>query len=136
MSEELKPVGFIYRCGETIHFHRMQLDYFYSMDNGDTYVKGEPVYCRSLPANERVRDEQWQPMDTAPRDGSNILIRFGRDGVSQAKYVSGTPHPWKFIDTNDGITWLINHAVDNEYGPTDWMPLPAAPVRALIGKGE
>lgn len=50
MSEELKPVGFIYRCGETIHFHRMQLDHFYSLDHGDTYVKGEPVYCRSLPA--------------------------------------------------------------------------------------
>src|SRR6185437_10781057 len=59
----------------------------------------------------------------------NILIRFGRDGVSQAKYVPGTPHPWKFIDTNDGITWLINHAVDTEYGPTHWMPMPdAAPL--------
>lgn len=68
----------------------------------------------------------WRPIKTAPRDGTNILIRFGRDGVSQAKYVPGTPHPWKFIDTNDGVTWLINHAVDTAYGPSHWMPIPSA----------
>jgi hypothetical protein len=67
---------------------------------------------------------RWLPIASAPRDGSNIMIRFGTDGVSQAKYIAGTPHPWKFIDTNDGITWLVNHAVDNEYGPTHWMPMP------------
>lgn len=67
---------------------------------------------------------EWQLMATAPRDGTNILIRFGSDGVSQAKYVPGVPHPWKFIDSQDGVTWMINHAVDTEYGPTHWMPLP------------
>lgn len=68
----------------------------------------------------------WLPISCAPRDGQNILIRFGRDGVSQAKYVPGVPHPWKFIDTNDGITWLINGAHDDEYGPSHWMPMPSA----------
>jgi hypothetical protein len=67
----------------------------------------------------------WLPISSAPRDGSNILIRFGRDGASQAKYVPGVPHPWKFIDTNDGITWLINGARDDEYGPSHWMPMPS-----------
>lgn len=66
----------------------------------------------------------WQPMKTAPRVGTNILLRWGSDGVSQGKYIPGLPKPWQFIDTNDGITWLINHAVDNEYGPTHWMPMP------------
>ena len=76
--------------------------------------------------------DMWQPISTAPRDGTNILIRFGRDGVSQAAYVPGVPHPWKFIDTNDGITWLINGAVDNEYGPSHWMPMPNAARKAEI----
>jgi hypothetical protein len=84
------------------------------------------AFARALLASKAAVPEGWKPMATAPRDGSNILIRFGRDGVSQAKYVAGTPHPWKFIDTNDGITWLINHAVDTEYGPTHWMPMPDA----------
>jgi hypothetical protein len=83
---------------------------------------------RATPADHisQARDA-WQSMATAPRDGRNILIRFGRDGVSQAMYVPGVPHPWKFIDTNDGITWLINSARDGEYGPSHWMPMPAPP---------
>lgn len=69
-------------------------------------------------------DTQWLPIKTAPRDGRNILIRFGRDGVSQAKFIPGLPHPWLFIDTNDGITWLLNHAVDGMGGPSHWTELP------------
>lgn len=70
--------------------------------------------------------DAWQPIATAPRDGRNILIRFGQDGASQAMYVPGVPHPWKFIDTNDGVTWLINSARDGEYGPSHWMQMPTA----------
>ena len=66
----------------------------------------------------------WQPIATAPRDGTNILIRFGVDGVSQAKYIAGIPFPWQFIDTQNGISWLINHAKDNPGGPSHWMPMP------------
>jgi hypothetical protein len=69
----------------------------------------------------------WQPIKTAPRDGTNILLRFGVDGVSQGKFVpGGVTHPWKFIDTQDGITWLINHAVDGPGGPSHWQPMPSA----------
>lgn len=31
------------------------------------------------------RCPNWRAIATAPRDGRNILIRFGQDGVSQAK---------------------------------------------------
>jgi hypothetical protein len=88
-----------------------------------------PQADAAIAAGGAQEPNAWQPIETAPRDGTNILIRFGRDGVSQAKYVPGTPHPWKFIDTNDGITWIINHAVDTEYGPTHWMPMPDAAPR-------
>lgn len=65
-----------------------------------------------------------QPISSAPRDGTHILIFFGQDGVSQARYIVGAQKPWQFIDTNDGITWLINHAVDGPGGPSHWMPMP------------
>jgi hypothetical protein len=68
----------------------------------------------------------WQPIKTAPRDGTNILLRFGSDGVSQGKYIPGLPHPWQFIDTNNGVSWLINYATDGSGGPSHWMPLPTA----------
>jgi hypothetical protein len=78
-------------------------------------------------ATEDAPADNWRPIKSAPRDGSNILLRFGVDGVSQGKFVlGGVTHPWKFIDTNDGITWLVNHAVDGPGGPSDWQPLPSA----------
>ena len=66
----------------------------------------------------------WQKIKTAPRDGRNLLLRFGSDGVSQGKFVPGLPHPWKFLDKNDGITWLVNHAIDGPGGPSHWMAMP------------
>ena len=77
-------------------------------------------------ADERAAFGKWKTMESAPRDGTNILLAWGQDGVSQGHYVPGLQgtHPWKFIDTNDGITWLINHAVDGPGGPTHWMPMP------------
>lgn len=68
--------------------------------------------------------EGWQPIKTAPRDGRNILVRFGQDGASQAKYIPGLPRPWQFIDTNNGISWMVNAAADGAGGPSCWMPMP------------
>ena len=66
-----------------------------------------------------------QPIASAPRDGRNIIVFFGQDGVSQAKYIAGLPYPWQFIDAdNNGVSWLINHAVDGPGGPSHWMPMP------------
>lgn len=72
-----------------------------------------------------VRKDAWQPIENAPRDGRSILIRFGLDGVSQAKYIAGTPFPWQFIDTQNGISWMINHAKDGPAGPSHYMPMPS-----------
>lgn len=78
--------------------------------------------CKEVP--QEFVTTKWLPIKHAPRDGTNLLLRFGSDGVSQGKYVPGLPHPWKFIDTNDGITWLINHAVDAPGGPSHYCLLP------------
>lgn len=75
----------------------------------------------------------WRPIATAPRDGTNILLRFGLDCVSQGCYVPGWPRPWRFIDTNDGISWLVNHAIDGLGGPSHWQPLASAEMPAAGG---
>lgn len=72
----------------------------------------------------------WRPIATAPHDGRSVLLKFGQDGVSQGMYVPGLPHPWKFIDTNDGITWMVNHAVDGPGGPSHWQPMPGTDAAA------
>jgi hypothetical protein len=73
--------------------------------------------------------DAWQPIASAPRDGSTIMLRFGEDGVSQGRYshVPTNPgYPWVFIDSQGEDRWIINRAVDALGGPSHWMPMPGA----------
>ncbi|HEL5401698.1 TPA: hypothetical protein UOJ25_001812 [Stenotrophomonas maltophilia] len=78
----------------------------------------------------------WRSMDTCPRDGTVVRLRWGEDHVSPGWWSApvapvqnddGTwptdtgGFPWAFIDFNNGAAF-VNHAVDTEYGPTHWAP--------------
>lgn len=72
---------------------------------------------------------QWQPIDTAPKDGTKIDLwgfEFGAGFV-------GSPKPRRFIGCkyippserwNRGQWWHPNYG---NIEPTHWMPLPPAP---------
>jgi len=60
----------------------------------------------------------WQPIETAPKDGSSILLWNG-DFVA-----SGAWEPWPV----DGH--IMHRATDHDWtcdDPTHWMPLPDPP---------
>ena len=85
--------------------------------------------------NKTNRD--WQPISTAPEDGTVVLIYEGpgKDGIITTAYLA--PHNrvcirgtgWK----NDGRErdWELaacgTHADDARCYPTHWMPLPEPP---------
>ena len=81
-----------------------------------TTHRGDDVH----PVEAAMRDDGWQPIETAPKDGTDILI--GGDhgysgGVLQAEWgITRLGHPAGWVDM-EGDT----------YNPTHWMPLPAAP---------
>jgi hypothetical protein len=62
----------------------------------------------------------WQPMETAPKDGS--LVMLFQDGQINVAY-------WR-TDSKVGPVWCTpdSHAM---YKPTYWMPLPLPPSPAL-----
>jgi hypothetical protein len=72
----------------------------------------------------------WQPIETAPRDGTWVLLTggecFGEDDGERTvvaqwdEYGGGT---WHFAWYDDGYYGAY-------YGPTHWMPLPAPPESA------
>ncbi|CAE6899742.1 hypothetical protein [Paraburkholderia domus] len=47
-----EPVAWMYKCGSAVHLEKRQLDHYYSMDRGDTYVKGVPLYAAPKPAEQ------------------------------------------------------------------------------------
>ena len=62
----------------------------------------------------RMSDAKWQPIKTAPQDGTWVLVSDGREvGVA---YWSVQGH------------WIIPHTIDNVEEPVWWMPFPAAPL--------
>ncbi|AHX16116.1 hypothetical protein CH75_04675 [Dyella jiangningensis] len=73
--------------------------------------------------------QEWQPIETAPKDGSLVLLctRSGNPRrICMAKYAEeGSSYPWRVDQTNYHL-----HTADLTY----WMPLPAAPM--LSHRGE
>lgn len=67
---------------------------------------------------------EWQPIETAPKDGTHVDLwacsggdpRFG-DRYTDAAFIRGK---WRYSSGADG--WL-----EVSYMPTHWMPLPNPP---------
>ena len=86
-----------------------------------SYHYNETDYCyqmwkRAMQQSEQRIAEleaqtQWQPIETAPKDGSHVLV-LSSDGVSISRSV---------------LSELHGHHWDGVIGVKHWMPLPKAP---------
>lgn len=77
--------------------------------------------------SEQTWQPKWLPMDSAPRDGTRILVAFKRSGVEA---VSWAPSPatgfeiWCVDDHKVGPYALRGYVEADVLG---WMPLPDPP---------
>ena len=67
---------------------------------------------------------EWQPIETAPKDGTNVLLCA--DGYVEIGFWLPNPHTW-----NDGAWWVEGGQITAR-NTTHWMPLPKAPIRELF----
>lgn len=69
----------------------------------------------------------WQPIATAPKDGTNVLLVNRRGNMATGLWMeslSGTG--WYLRGSSRGPDAFFN----DHHGPTHWMPLPAPPTDA------
>ena len=69
---------------------------------------------------------EWQPIETAPRDGTTILV-WQKGSVEFARWNTG---PWNkmprpFWDGTLAALW--GKMTARNHPPTHWMPLPPPP---------
>lgn len=68
---------------------------------------------------------EWQPIETAPRDGSEILLWVGRAWNGRLPFVGS----YWFGNETKGF-WMnefYNGGQVPNFAPTHWRPLPAPP---------
>ena len=83
------------------------------------YEKADKEYEAALDALESalrlvLAQREWQPIETAPRDGRQLILLLTPSGFPQVAY----SNTW----------WTAGFSV--ECKPTHWMPLPAAAPQA------
>ena len=80
-------------------------------------------------ALEAAREDAWQPIETAPKDGALVLLC--RIGVT-----STWPAWWrqrKAFDRRHKTGWHSSMNSPIKFSPTHWMPLPAPPKETSNG---
>lgn len=71
---------------------------------------------------------EWQPITTAPRDGTNILLAHGND-ITSGKWArpNGFNPLVTMLAGDEGGYWCHTGSAF-PFKPTHWMPLPSPPV--------
>ena len=108
MSEQLKPCPF---CGGSN-----------LSDRGDNGIKCHRCGAWGPDQDKgkwwwNTRASGWQPIETAPTDGTHILVFAPVDGVVSSYFKHGC---WQRMTT-------VYAAGRDGNEPTHWMPLPDAP---------
>jgi hypothetical protein len=86
----------------------------------------EKLYANVQELRRRAAIAPWQPIETAPKDGSWVLLWVENNRQAIVAYWSGKPL-W------DGNFWVAQGEVcswdleNNFYHPTHWKPLPDPP---------
>ena len=71
---------------------------------------------------------EWQPIETAPKDGGDIILTDGNSSHVGRWCDSDLPeYPWRFLDSTYKLEDELNGWRAGKYGPTHWQPLPKPP---------
>lgn len=116
-----EPVAYLTRKGSE---ERVVLAKFLAEEEQDNESNGwtaMPLFARS------TQNDDWQPMDSAPKDGTTIWVLDELYGKA-----------WHYECNWNGIEWYHGFGVAwPDPRPTHWRPLPAPPeIAEAKGSGQ
>jgi hypothetical protein len=115
MTDKLKPCPF---CGGEAGL--------IEVEDGHGGLSGAYVVClngcnvQATPITWNTRADDWQPIETAPKDGTEIMVWPVR-GMKGKTFLEAY---------HDGTSWVwcsIHYGTTNEINPTHWKYLPEPP---------
>lgn len=83
--------------------------------------------------------DRWQPIETAPRDGTQFLVYRPLAHVTHdanIKIVKGTPHNYGCWEATVPPGYSLENFTDGACRATHWQPLPAAPGSSRTGRND
>lgn len=87
------------------------------------------AFRRSLAARGWAVEQDWQPIETAPKDGRNVILAMlNEEWVCEGYYEEDEDRGWFMANTH----WT--DAADGQVYPSHWRPLPAAPAARPDGE--
>jgi len=115
MASENHVLDFIAACGTSdIDFaHELDLDILDELfrDPRNPHPKDKLITS--------ALEDEWQPIETAPKDGTQILIFSKSEGRAIASF--------SHIDEDGTVWWKSGEFPEYSSGATDWLPLPEGP---------
>lgn len=73
-----------------------------------------------MSANDKSVFGEWQPIETAPKNGSEVWVYNGEQ--ERMRWIEGDEYAlWVYADE------LLNDVDPSPEQPTHWMPLPSPP---------
>lgn len=89
------------------------------------------AYAEAYAAAKVRESQEWQPIETAPKDGTEIIGWNGKfvTAISWLSDKDDNGHTgWCCSGyTDGGMLYYLHNALSDENQPTHWKPLPAPP---------
>lgn len=80
-----------------------------------------------------MTEEDWRPIETAPKDGTLVLLGNPEWELAWPGEYAATKPPGEpdFRWDRYGPRWQRMNMTDTNLNPTHWMPMPAPPKKVI-----